>query len=139
MNEGINILIERMKTNPEDFAPPGFNTKGNYVLRSDTWRNLAEYAINSDVFTAEEKAAVDAALKEVTRLTFTAKVLEIMTAPVEHEYSLEQYTKPVIMGGSLIGQVGMNAAMDYGYRNQMNEAVAKTKAALGVTTLGDAK
>jgi hypothetical protein len=126
MNEGINILIERMKTNPEDFAPPGFNPRDAYVMRSDSWRNLAEYAIGNDVFTAEEKAAVAAALREVTRLTFTAKVLEIMTAPVEHNFSL-------------VGAGVTQNVISYGYQNQMNEAVAKTKAALGVTTLGDTK
>jgi hypothetical protein len=86
MNEGIRILINRMKTNPEDFAPPGFNVRDAYVKDSAPWRSLAEYAGNASVFTEEERATVSAALDEVTRKNFTARVLEVLAAlPMEEK------------------------------------------------------
>jgi hypothetical protein len=128
MNDGVLILIERMKTNPEDFAPPGFSAKNLYVMNSDSWRNLAEYAASNDVFTAEEQAAVAAALKEATRLVFTAKVLEVMTAPpLKHEYSHEQYATKIQMGGAITAN---SVTLTDMYREEMNLAVAQTKAAL---------
>lgn len=134
MNEGINILIERMKTHPEDFAPSAFSSKNLYVMKSDSWRNLAEYAANTAVFTDEERAAITAALNEVTRLTFTAKVLEVLTAPpVAYEYAHEQYAMKIQGGGGTIsGPITANSVtLTDMYREEMNLAVAQTKAALG--------
>lgn len=85
MNEGIRILIDRMKTNPEDFAPPEFTLLDNYHLPRGSWRNLVEYAAESSVFTSQERATVSAAFNEVTRKNFTAKVLETLAAPLMEE------------------------------------------------------
>ncbi len=126
MNDGILVMLERMQTNPEDFAPPGFNMKGNYVTRSDTWRNLAEYAAVNEIFTEEERATVATALREVTRKVFTAKVLELLTAP--HEYSHEQYATKIQMGS-------VSGAITDAYRDEMSLAVAQTKAALAERTM----
>jgi hypothetical protein len=89
MNEGISILIDRMRTNPEDFAPSAYINSLNRA-GSSSWRSLAEYAADAQVFTAEERAAVTGALDEVTRKNFTAKILELLAAPSAEE-EMRQY------------------------------------------------
>jgi len=91
MNEGIKILIDRMQTHPEDFAPPMHGR--DYITRGGTWRELAVVAVEEkdEVFTHEEKKAVAVALREVSRKNFTAKVLEMLAAPAEDEAMLQKY------------------------------------------------
>lgn len=90
MNEGIKILIDRMQTNPEDFAPP-YGGGRNY-LGGNTWRELAVVVIeDKEVFTDEEKEAVSVALREVSRKNFTAKILEMLAAPTEDEATMQKY------------------------------------------------
>lgn len=99
MNEGIRILIERMESNPEDFAPM-FHHDAYIVPRGGaTWRSLAEVVTeDKTLFTEEEKFAVTVALREASRTNFTAKVLEVMTSPpaVKYNYQSEEYNKGVI-------------------------------------------
>lgn len=110
MNEGVRILIDRMQTHPEDFAPPGFSMRDAYVMKSGSWRNLAEYAANTSVFTEEERAAVTAALDEVTRKNFTAKVLEMLAAPQKVyegvEYFQREYEKAALTGSNIFKYSG---------------------------------
>lgn len=99
MNTGIKILIDRMRTNPEDFAVHALRISGNH-----SWRSLAESVVEDrEVFTDEEKSAVSVALREVTRKNFTAKILDMLAAPLEetmHEFKFREYAKGVVVADS---------------------------------------
>lgn len=102
MNTGIKILIDRMQTNPEDFAIHALKLSGSH-----SWRGLAEAVVEDKVtFTDEEKRAVSVALREVTRKNFTAKILELLAGPEEtthHEYKFQEYQKNVVVAGTVVG------------------------------------
>jgi hypothetical protein len=86
MNEGIRILIDRMKTHPDDFSP--------YGVSSYDWRGLAQHVIESaETFTDEERQAVTTALQGVTRKTFTAHVLSMLAGPPPKTYYEEKYSQ----------------------------------------------
>lgn len=61
LNEGVQIILNRMKTNPEEFFDEG--GKWRWIFK-DTLR---------EVLTEIEKAAIFEALKEVRRMEITAK------------------------------------------------------------------
>jgi hypothetical protein len=88
MNEGVKILIERLKTNPEDFS---------YDINmglSSKWSNLLNMVLNSEDFTSEEKDAIKKELREKHRNSFTARVMQALL--VEDEASDEG--KSLLMG-----------------------------------------
>ena len=53
MNKGIEILLERLKTNPEDFS--------TYL---GPWGNLLSQALESDFITKEEKELLNSKMIE---------------------------------------------------------------------------
>ena len=69
MNAGVEILLQRMKDNPEDF----YNNPREGMTR---WSRLVNYAIADEVVTQEEKDALDAGMKEVRRQKFTETVMK---------------------------------------------------------------
>lgn len=81
MNEGVKILIERMKTNPDEF------TNGT------KWAGLIH---GYKAYLSEEDAkTLDNAFNELMQQTFTEKVMKELLAPEEDD-SLGKpwYTKP---------------------------------------------
>lgn len=75
MNEGVQILLARMKTHPEEF------------INNDKWMFLHD-AIREDRLSfldVEEIAALDNGLKELYRQKFTAKILAKLTESVQGE------------------------------------------------------
>ena len=74
MNAGIEMLIERLKTHPEDF---------HYNINSDAystpWGDILQEALREGYFTAEEQEAVKIAKLESQREYFTHKVLNTLT------------------------------------------------------------
>jgi len=73
MNEGVKILIERMKTNPEEFIADGYSmTK---------WGGLiSQYR---DYLNEEDKKTLTDALNEITQQRFTEAVMKELLAPEE--------------------------------------------------------
>ena len=63
MNDGVHIILNRMKTNPEEFFGDG--GRWNWIFK-ETLR---------EVLTEIEKAAIFEALKEVRRAEITSKAL----------------------------------------------------------------
>ena len=73
MIDGMKIILERMKTNPEEFV--------NNLGRIGRWESII--TMNNDVLTDEEMKAFTDALRELRRESFTAKVLQtLMEEPV---------------------------------------------------------
>lgn len=77
MIEGLKILLERMKTHPEEF----FDDDNGYVGSSKWGRLIHKY---NKVLTKEEIKAYNDALHELHRQKFTADVLEsLLIEPVQ--------------------------------------------------------
>ena len=62
MIDGMKIILERMKTNPEEFV--------NNLGRIGRWESII--TMNNDVLTDEEMKAFTDALRELRRENFTA-------------------------------------------------------------------
>lgn len=75
MNEGVQILLARMKTHPEEF------------IGSDKWMFLHDSLKENRLsfLDSEEVAALDNGLKELYRQKFTAKILAKLTESVQGE------------------------------------------------------
>ena len=74
MIDGMKIILERMKTHPEEFVED--------YGRIGRWENLV--SMNNDVLTDSEMKAFKDAMRELRRERFTAKVLEcLMAEPVK--------------------------------------------------------
>lgn len=73
MNEGVKILIERMKTNPEEFIADG------YAMTK--WGGLIQQY--RDYLNEEDKKALSDALNEITQQHFTEAVMKELLAPEE--------------------------------------------------------
>jgi hypothetical protein len=74
MNAGIEMLIERLKTHPEDF-----HYHVNHDSYSTPWGDMLREALKSEYFTDDEKKAVGLAKIESQREYFTHRVLELLT------------------------------------------------------------
>jgi len=120
MLAGVEILLERMKTNPEEFVEGGYS-KWSRVM-GDGW----------DILTEEEQTALRDAHNKAKRDHFTGEVMRVLAGDVttdtedERLYKgkrLMQKTSPSILTPqSMIGQVTgiLNSEFDKQY--------AKTKA-----------
>jgi methanogenic corrinoid protein MtbC1 len=65
MNKGVEIILERLKTNPEDFS--------TYL---GAWGNLLSQALEGDFITKEEKEVLNSTMIESKREKFTEKVVK---------------------------------------------------------------
>lgn len=65
MNKGVEIILERLKTNPEDFS--------TYL---GAWGNLLSQALEGDFITKEEKELLNSTMIESKREKFTEKVVK---------------------------------------------------------------
>jgi hypothetical protein len=74
MNEGIRLLLERMKTNPEEFE-----IEDGALYSSSKWGKLVHDALRDEVFSEEERSAVQEAFRQVRRNNFTSDVLRALT------------------------------------------------------------
>lgn len=111
INEGVRILVERMKTNPEEFF-------GGAILGK--WHHVLATASAAKWLTKEEHDMIDAGLNEVYRSEFTAMVLTTLTEnPMEQAMqanerkrvtvkSLGTLTNASITGGTILsGTAGL--------------------------------
>lgn len=67
INEGVRLLVERLKTNPEDIA------------NHSRWYGLANNAFTANYLTERERGMVESAYREAARHNFTAEVLRALT------------------------------------------------------------
>ena len=82
LNDGVQIILNRMKTNPEEFFEGG--KRWQWIFK-DTLR---------EVMTEIEKAAIFEALKTVRRLEITAKAAATVLRTDEQEEKAVMYTGP---------------------------------------------
>ena len=78
MLAGIQIILERMKTNPEDFT---------YSMDRVTtkWSRLLDHALSSEMLTQDERDAVQEGLRNVRREIFNQRVMQTLTGEDNQE------------------------------------------------------
>ena len=74
MNDGVKILLERMKTHPEEFVD-------ETNLGATKWSGILNYYDN--VLTPEEKKAIQEGVLQLKRDAFTKQVMEILLDEVK--------------------------------------------------------
>ena len=81
MNKGVEILLARMESNPEEFDV-GYSTKWQQLISA--YREILE---------PEDKKALDDALNKLLQQTFTEKVIKELLAPEEDDDMGKWFTK----------------------------------------------
>ena len=90
MNRGVEILIARMKSNPDEFKPSDYMTGG---VGGSIWDNLVERW--KHCLTEDEVVAFRDALKETHRELFSQEVMKhILRKGEVEEIKLEPYQHP---------------------------------------------
>lgn len=121
MNEGVQILIERMKTHPEEFVPEydgGVTKWGNAIGQYRTY------------LTAEDNKALDDAWKETVVLAmqekFTQRVMEELVDPKSEKRQREQ--RDIVSAGQTHAQ---QMAIQQAYIAQQQAAIQQAQLAQG--------
>lgn len=104
MNDGVKLILERLKTNPEDFLPSGrFRSVADNLMelaggRSERLKVSSEPSTPLYFLTDEEKQLLRDAWVKCAREQFTVRVLEtLMAEKPENEY--RYYPQDVSQGG----------------------------------------
>jgi len=96
MNEGIRLLLERMKTNPEEF-----DIEEGALYSSSKWGKLVHDALRDEVFSEGERSAVREAFCQVRRNNFTSDVLRALTVE-EAPVIKAEWAKFALQGGTTL-------------------------------------
>ena len=106
MNEGVKILLERMKTNPEEFDLNGRDGKWeNLVYRYSHWLD------------EEDKIAFRDAMKQMRQEKFTQEIMKELLAPEDDSLGKPWYTKQgniTLSGGTTLGAYSDTASLTLG-------------------------
>lgn len=119
MNEGVQILLERMKTHPEEFTPEydgGVTKWGNAIGQYRTY------------LTAEDNKALDDAWKQAVgeemQRRFTQAVMEELIDPKSEKSQWEQ--RDIVSAGQTHAQ---HMAIQQAYLAQQQAAIQQAQAA----------
>lgn len=112
MLEGVQILIDRMESNPEDFVrQPGYYTLGEdaprFIHIADALEEVLMGRADSNRFlhlTSEERAALLVAYRKMMRQAFTASVISQVFGD-EHKH------KRLLVTPTKVGQGFQNAPL----------------------------
>jgi len=92
VNEGVQIILARMESNPEEFF--GVSGEGH------KWRWIFSENLR-EVMTEPEKAAIYEGMKNVRRLEITAKAIATVMPKDEEEKEEVMMTKSAYWGGAV--------------------------------------
>ena len=129
MLAGVEILLERMKTNPEEFV------EGDY----SKWSRVMDTAWA--VMTEDERTALQSALIEAKRDHFTGEVMRVLSGDIEEEPTVaERYYKHkqhmqgsatvsqnALLGSAIIPPQSMMNQTTQILSDEFDKAYAKTK------------
>jgi len=92
MNEGVKILIERMKTNPEDFASATSSYGGRFSWINAELQNRIERGGGHplDMLPQEDVDALLGAYREIRQQDFTDKVIKSLFADEKSLFADEE-------------------------------------------------
>lgn len=135
MNNGLKILIERMREFPGDFDR--LRVSEAYTNRED-WRSIHQQATelcNNEVFPEEDIQAFREATRQLMIDMFEARVLDALSPPKEPTY---EPTYEISVDSGLHPQyraIGKSAALGSGYGLISNTNTAQLK--IGSTGLSE--
>jgi len=113
MNAGIEMLIERLKTHPEDF-----HYHVSHDAYSTPWGDILKEALNCGYITEDEQEAIRNAKVESQREYFTHRVLETLTlsdkAKTETERESNLYLLYTANTGLVYNSVNANTPLKWG-------------------------
>ena len=112
MIDGMKIILERMKTNPEEFV--------NNLGRIGRWESII--TMNNDVLTDEEMKAFTDALRELRRENFTAKVLQTL---MEEPVTVDPNTYTINTAGRVSLNASQKAYSPFNYEEEIEELMRK--------------
>jgi hypothetical protein len=115
MLTGVEILLERMKTNPEEFVEGGYS-KWSSVMSSG-W----------DIFTEEERTLLQNAHTQAKRDHFTGEVMRVLSGDVEELTVEERFYKHkrLMQGSAIISPQSMIEQVKDTLDKQFDEAYAR--------------
>jgi len=123
MNKGVEILIARMKSNPEDFDYDGrFSTYG--AIFAEMANNQSPHGGGMLYYLAEEdRTALLEAWNEHMRQDFTNNVMKTLVEDPPQLVERKQLSKSIIAPSSMINQAqqmvaNQQAAYNSPYQNQ---------------------
>lgn len=133
--EGVKIMLERMKTNPEEFDGL-LSDSGQFGERLYTSRWGGVVSRYWAVMTDEEKLAVAAGLREANRQNLTATVMDTLFNKGNHKhgefaYEVSQGKLGNAVQGSIVGS-GLGGALNSGVYNPTLAAVASSNTPLNI-------
>ena len=76
-NEGLQLLLNRLNSNPEDFE--GIGEVEEIGFHKNRWAQLIHEVMSSSWFSEEEKNLLNHELTQMRRNNFTRKVLVTLT------------------------------------------------------------
>lgn len=97
MNAGVELLLERMKTHPEEFAFEPARGSGKWARLLDSFKHC---------LTEEERHAVEEGIRNIERTRLTELVLEGLVDPKSSNGGNDQYyqnLKNTALGGATQG------------------------------------
>lgn len=121
MIKGVEIVIDRMKTHPEEFF--NGNTKWYWLFNEQA----------KSCLTSEEKEAIQAELGEVRRKEFTAKVMETLLEEKEPENVVYQEAMRLDSSGNL----GIGASRSSSFFRIANTSSIASNIMIGGTKLSE--
>ena len=114
MLAGVEILLERMKTNPEEFVEGGYS-KWSQVLN-----------LSWDVLGEEERTALQDGIKSAKREHFNGEVMRVLAGDVEEEPTVaERFYK--LQGNAIISSQDMITQTTQLLNDEFDKEYAKTK------------
>ena len=78
MNDGVAILLERIKTNPEEFV-----FDDNHPFKESKWRKILDHY--KDYLDPEDVKALKSEMNKLIQEKFTAKIMEELLDPKSEE------------------------------------------------------
>jgi hypothetical protein len=86
INQGIRILLERMKSNPEEFEIDRVRFEGEmYRFRHSKWNFIHEFIRVDSWFTAEERKLIMDGITKVQAEAFTRQVMATLLKDEESD------------------------------------------------------
>jgi len=81
MNAGVEILLQRLKDNPEDFSVDP--TMYRHDPKKNIWSPFLGEVLNTEYFTDEEKQAVKSAYDKARRENYTERIMKALAGEDE--------------------------------------------------------
>jgi hypothetical protein len=124
MLSGVEIILERMKTNPEDFMSGAEDRK---------WMRLIDHAFGSELLTEEEGVALREALKNCRREMFNQRVMRALANEEQEVESMVTLSNTNPLNATLSGGMTLMSPLAQQAYNVPNGGTITTQS--GISSL----